>query len=236
MRKRLRIQENSEDIPLAFRSITELQLDENSRDPVTRTLIGVQAVYRDHDARVKVIDAVERMLYDDGAPNRGRQGLDYWSVFVLGVLRLSCNWSYDMLANISNNHRDLRAMIGLDSWLEKDKRFSRQSLHDNLSRLTAEGWEQIRDIVVEFSYKELSLCSKEIHCRCDSFVVDSNVEYPTDMRLLLDCVCKSIDLTVQLEKLFPAYEAIDTFLFTPGCTSALAALARMATIRVPSKT
>ena len=71
------------------------------------------------------------MVYrDDKFTEKGRKGLDFWSIFVLGMLRLVCNWSYDMLENMANNHRDIRHLIGLNDWLDADKKFSRTALHE----------------------------------------------------------------------------------------------------------
>ena len=138
------------------------------------------------------------MICDQVSSESGRDGIDCWSVFVFAVLRLSSNWSYDVLENMVNNHRDIRGMVGLNSWLDQDKRFSRQTLHENLSRLTPEGLDKISDIIVEVAYEELSLSKEFLLGRCDSFVMETNVHFPTDLNLLLDCVRKSIDLTTQL--------------------------------------
>ena len=198
MREAFRIQENSSDIPLGFEGIGDVQLDPRSRETVTRTLAGLQCVYRSESACKKIIDEVKTMICDEVSSETGRDGIDYWSVFVFAVLRLSSNWSYDVLENMVNNHRDIRGMVGLNSWLDQDKRFSRQTLHENLSRLTPEGLDKISDFIVDAAYEELSLSKDFLLGRCDSFVMETNVHFPTDLNLLLDCVRKSIDLATQL--------------------------------------
>jgi hypothetical protein len=50
MRGDFRIQENSSDIPLGFQGISDVQLDPQSREAVTRTLAGIQCVYRNDSA------------------------------------------------------------------------------------------------------------------------------------------------------------------------------------------
>lgn len=36
--------------------------------------------------------------------------MDLWKVLVLGTLRLNCDWNYDKLQDIANNHRTLRLL------------------------------------------------------------------------------------------------------------------------------
>jgi IS5 family transposase len=48
----------------------------------------------------------------------------------------------------------------------------------------------------------------QLRGRCDSFVVETNVEYPTDTRLLFDSVRKVIQLLIRLCRLQPVEESI----------------------------
>ena len=49
-------------------------------------------------------------------------------------------------------------------------------------------------VVIDFGHRKLFPEFQELHTRCYSFVVLSNVHYPTDLNLLKDCVRKSISL------------------------------------------
>ena len=97
MREAFKIQENSSDIPLGFEGIGDVQLEPRSRETVTRTLAGIQCVYRNDSACKKIIEEVKTMICDQVYSECGRDGIDYWSVFVFAVLRLSSSWSYDVL-------------------------------------------------------------------------------------------------------------------------------------------
>jgi len=199
MRKGFRIQENSPEIQLGYCSITDIKFDPRSRDSVTRVLAGLQCAYQDKDFREEIITEIKRMVCrGDNFTEKGRKGLDCWSIFVFGMLRLVCNWSYDMLENMANNHRDIRRLIGLNDWLDADKKFSRTALHENLSFLDAEGLLRISHKIVQFSHKELGVSELPLKGRCDSFVLESNVHFPTDLNLLFDCVRKCIELAVDL--------------------------------------
>ena len=202
MRKAFRIAENSSEIQLGHCSISDLRFDPRSRDGVTRLLTGLQCVYQDEAYRETIIHKIKLMICDDVCAERGRHGLDFWSIFVFGMLRLVCNWSYDMLENMANNHRDIRLMIGLNEWLDNDTKFSRTALHDNLSCLDAKGLSQISKDIVQFSHWKLGLSETPLTGRCDSFVIESTVHFPTDLNLLYDCVRKSIELTVTLAREF----------------------------------
>ncbi len=203
MRKAFRIQENSSEIQLGYCSISEIKFDPRSRDSVTRLLAGLQCVYQNVDCREAVINEVRLMVTNDnGNAEKGREGFDFWSIFVFGMLRLVCNWSYDMLENMANNHSDIRRLIGLNDWLDADKKFSRTALHVNLSRLDDEGLQRISQNIVQFSHEELGVSNIPLTGRCDSFVLESNVHFPTDLNVLYDCARKSIDLAVTLANEF----------------------------------
>jgi len=54
--------------------------------------------------------------------------MDLWRIFVLGTLRLCCNWDYDKLMEIANNHKTLRQILGHGSG-EQDYNYSLQTLN-----------------------------------------------------------------------------------------------------------
>ena len=199
MREAFRIQENSAEIQLGYCSITDIKFDPRSRDSVTRLLAGLQCAYQDKDFRGEIISEIKKMVCrGDNFTEKGRKGLDFWSIFVFGMLRLVCNWSYDMLENMANNHRDIRRLIGLNDWLDADKKFSRTALHENLSLLDAEGLSDISQKIVQFSHKKLGVSEVPLRGRCDSFVLKSNVHFPTDLNLLFDCIRKCTELGMDL--------------------------------------
>ena len=37
--------------------------------------------------------------------NNGRSGMDLWKILVLGAIRLNCNWDFDKVHDIANNHK-----------------------------------------------------------------------------------------------------------------------------------
>lgn len=138
---------------------------------------------------------------------------------MLGCVRLTCNWNYDKLHDIANNHQTIREMLG-HGVMDKDMeaKYSLQALKDNVSLFTPEILDRINQIVVESGHNllkgkknekkgkkgELNLKSEKekselkLHGRCDSFVVETDVHFPTDINLLFDAFRKMVTLIWQL--------------------------------------
>jgi len=130
--------------------------------------------------------------------NNGRRGMDLWKILVLGTLRLSCNWDYDKLMDIANNHKTLRLMLGHSSVLD-DYHYPLQTLRDNLSLFTPEVLDCINRLVLQHGYQIVGKKKDEgLRASCDSFVVETDVHYPTDINLLFDAMRKVIVLIMAL--------------------------------------
>ena len=164
-------------------------IDPKNRDELTDTLIGIQQVYQDTEIRQAVFDKLESLIpkYKNG--KSGRPGTSMWELLVLAVVRLSCNLDYDMLKSLADNHRLLRQMLGLGAVLEKG--YPLQTIRDSFYLLTDEVLAEISILVVEAGHRFLEV-EDALDARADSFVVLSNVHYPTDINLLLDAMRKSI--------------------------------------------
>jgi IS5 family transposase len=80
-----------------------------------------------------------------------------------------------------------------------DQRYGLQTIKDNLSRFTPEILDRINRIVVEYGHTIVGHCKDEaLKGRCDSFVVETDVHFPTDIKLLFDATGKVIELTSKL--------------------------------------
>ena len=58
----------------------------------------------------------------------GRPGWTCGRYSVLGALRLNCNWDYDKLHNISNEHKTVREFLGHTIYEFDLRRYRLQSL------------------------------------------------------------------------------------------------------------
>ncbi len=58
-------------------------------------LIGLQEIYRCRPVRKKVFEALEDLIPDNVNPDKGRRGMNLWTILVLGAIRLVCNQDFD---------------------------------------------------------------------------------------------------------------------------------------------
>jgi len=178
--------------------IADIQFDLRSRDEIPKVLIGLQRLYCNPEIRKKVFKELIDLIPENVDPNNGRLGMDLWKILVLGTLRLSCNWDYDKLMEIVNNHRTLRLMLG-HSLIDHEYRYALQTLKDNISLFTPEALDRINQIVVEYGHELIGKkADKDLKASCDSFVVETDVHYPTDINLLFDALRKKIVLIMTL--------------------------------------
>jgi len=175
--------------------ISQIGFDLQSRDEIPKLLLGLQYVYCDPELREQVFETLEELIPSGVDPNNGRPGMELWKVLVLGTLRLNCNWDYDKLQEIANNHKSLRLMFGHSSWEESAYDYPLQTLKDNLQLFTPEVLDTINQVVVKAGHVALGHPEEAaLKGRADSFVVETDVHYPTDINLLFDAIRKVLVL------------------------------------------
>ncbi|MFZ2804898.1 MAG: ISNCY family transposase [Desulfosalsimonadaceae bacterium] len=179
-------------------AISSIQFDPKSRDEIPKLLRGLQAIYCNREVRAQVFEALTGLIPSHIDTKNGRKGMDLWKILVLGALRLSCNWDYDKLQEIANNHMTLRQMLG-HGRMDAKYQYELQTLKDNISLFTPEILDKINQIVIKYGHKIAGKKKDEkLTGSCDSFVVETNVHYPTDINLLFDAIRKMIVLMMQL--------------------------------------
>jgi len=172
--------------------IANIRLDPRSRDDIPQLLRGLQYLYTDNKLRAEIFEVLGQLTPAAVNPDSGRPGMDLWKILVMGSLRLNLNCDYDRLLDLVNNHKTIRQMLG-HGFTDDDLGYHLQTLKDNVQLFTPEILDEINQVVVQAGHK---LKKKEsLAARCDSFVVETNVHYPTDINLLLDAVRKTITLT-----------------------------------------
>jgi hypothetical protein len=115
----------------------------------------------------------------------------------LGVLRLSLNADYDRIHELANQHRTVRQMLG-HGLMDDQKEYQLQRLKDNLRLFTPELLDRINQEVVRAGHLLLKKKAQDLSGRCDSFVVKTDVHFPTDINLLFDAMRKTIEECAQL--------------------------------------
>jgi hypothetical protein len=100
---------------------------------------------------------------------------------------------------VANKHSDLRAMLGHGMF--NDAYYHHQTLKDNVSLFTLftpELLDEINQCVVNAGHVLVKKKPDEaLRGRCDSFVVKTDVHFPTDVSLLYDAMRKVITLLAQ---------------------------------------
>lgn len=178
--------------------IDQIEFDPRSRDEIPKLLSGLQHIFCEQNLREKVFDILKTMTPEDIDSKNGRPGMDLWKILVMGTIRLNCNWDYDKLHEIVNNHRTLRQMLG-HGLMDNDEMYALQTLKDNVKLLTPEILDKINTLVVKEGHNIMAKNNDpELKGRCDSFVVETDVHYPTDINLLFDAVRKMIQIVAVL--------------------------------------
>ena len=116
----------------------------------------------------------------------GRPGMDLWQILVLGVLKQGLGCDFDRLHDLTNHHGTIREFLGHGDFDDKT-RYEYQTVVDNVSLLTPELLSAVGRLVVESGHKVAKKkLGEPLRGRCDSFVVETDVHYPTDVSLLWD--------------------------------------------------
>ena len=178
--------------------IAGVKIEIDSRDEIPQLLRGLQHIYATPSLRRRIFDILLELIPDDVQIETGRNGMDLWKILVLGTLRLNCKWDYDKLQEIANNHVTLRRILG-HGLLDMDARYPRQTLCDNIRWFTPEILDRINNVVVEAGHRVLGMAADApLTARCDSFVVETDVHFPTDINLLWDAARKVLKLIHRL--------------------------------------
>jgi transposase, IS5 family len=192
--------------------IASIEFDPKCRDDITQILLGLQYIYVTPDLRERVFEILQHIVPNrtgngltgeqraqKADPDLGRSGMDQWKILVLGVLRLGLNTDYDRIRNLANNHNTVRQMLEHDDWYDTTK-YSLQTIKDNVGLFTPEILDQVSHEVIKAGHalvkkNQSAGQTKEetkLLGRCDSFVVKTNVKFPTDITLFYDAVRKGI--------------------------------------------
>ncbi len=184
--------------------IAAIVLDPKSRDDIPQLLRGLQHIYTTPELRARVFAILEEVVpmgrNGKADTDTGRPGMEQWKILVLGVLRLGLNADYDRLHQLANEHKTIRQMLGHTGWADCEEDLYRlQTIKDNLHLFTPELLNRINREVVAAGHQLVKKSpDAALHVRADSFVVETDVHYPTDINLLWDAIRKLIEIIAGL--------------------------------------
>ena len=193
-------------------AIEDIEFDPYCRDDITNTLRGIPHIYCTPELREPVFALLTSEILasptdssDDDAsgesaginPDTGRPGMELWKILVMGLLKQGLDCDYDRIGNLADHHAQVRAMLGDDDTGDK-VRYDRRTITRNVNLLTPSLLGKIDKVVVDAGHVLAGYAEGEkLQARCDSFVVETDVHYPTDVNLLWDslrCLIRDIAL------------------------------------------
>lgn len=176
------------DDPLAQQRIDQtplmsVRLNPRSRDETVKMIRGLQAVYADLPTRQAILGLIRRDVLGEVRDDVGRPGMDLWSIFVLICCREALRLDYDRLEDLVEHHQLVRAAMGIGDWQEKH-------VHDwtriwrNVRKVGPETLAEINRRVVRLGHQIAPTASASV--RVDSFVMQTPVHHPSDIRQVAD--------------------------------------------------
>jgi hypothetical protein len=176
--------------------IGEVKLNLDCRDELIPILRALQHLYGDAALRRELLALVGKDVNGCTDRKRGRRGMNYWEITVLAAARLGCNLDYDKLQDLAENHRRLRQIMGIGDWQGEEVDFDWRRIEDNLNKLRPETLRKINELVVKAGHEQKPQAIESV--RGDTFVVETNIHYPTESTLIGDGLRKIISLAAEL--------------------------------------
>lgn len=191
MRRRFDVQ-----LALGQTPIERVSIPLKSRDELPPMLAGLQWIFQTPELNAEIFALLEGKV-TAGKKATGRPGLSLWQILVLGVVRLGLDCDYDRLEDLANHHTLLRQMLGVSPVAAADEKpFHRKTLSENVCHLDEELLLQINGLVAQAGrglFKKKGN-AEPIRAKTDSYVLETNVHFPTDINLLWDAQRKCVDL------------------------------------------
>jgi len=176
-------------------SVLGIQLNLECRDEMIPILAALRHVYSRPERRDAILNLVAADVNPDSRDDVGREGMDYWQILVLAAVRLGCNLDYDKLQDLAEQHRNLRHMLGIGDWSDEVD-FSWRRIRDNVCLLKPATIEKISHLIVAAGHRLQPEAAKQT--RADTFVVETNIHWPSESTLIRDGVRKIIGLCVRI--------------------------------------
>jgi len=169
-------------------AIADIKIDLRSRDDIPAVLRGLQLLYTHEPTRAKLFELLDQVLVSKADKTVGRPGMELWRIFVLATLKQGLNCDFDRLQELANRHQTIREMLGHSGW-DDPTQYALQTLVDNVSLLSPSVLAQLNQFIVEVGHELVKKKpGDKLQGRCDSFVVETDVHYPTDGNLLWDAL------------------------------------------------
>ncbi len=191
---------------LSMYPIAETRINLKCRDASQKIALALVEIFKNPEYNEQVFSLLEKNIFKQ-SNHTGRPGMDLWQIFVMAQFRVGLNLSYDKLYYMVNSDRMLRQLLGVEQtgFVENHFEFSYQNILDNVKLLSDELLKEINEIIVSFGHNEVfkKKEAEESILKTDSYVVESNVHFPTDYNLLWDSLRKDIAIIKRFLMKYP---------------------------------
>lgn len=185
-------------------AISDVKFPLKSRDELPPVLMALQYIFVTAELNEKVFVLLEKKICS-GKKKTGRMGMDLWHILVLAVVRHACGTNWDTLETWSNHHELVRRVMGVHAtaFIEDEKiEFTYQTILDNVSLIDEALLQEINLLVVDAGHKLVKKKEDEaLKLKTDSYAVETNIHFPTDLNLLWDSLRKCLDMIEKLLKI-----------------------------------
>ena len=187
---------------LRITPIEKIRLPLKSRDERPPILAGRQWIWMHPTLKAEIFVLLEARILA-GKKATGRMGMDRWQILVLGVVRLGLDADWDRLEHVANHDRLVRQMLGLPAAPRDDesKMFGPQTLRDNVALLDDARLQQINARIAAAGRavfaKKVGAPLAALEVKVDTYVLETDVHFPTDLNRLWDAGRKCVDLIEQ---------------------------------------
>jgi hypothetical protein len=163
----------------------------------------LQWIFKTPELNEAIFKLLENAVVGDKQSTTGRPGMELWHILVLGVVRLGLNCDYDRLEHIANYDTLVRQIMGLPTSDWQAASFHHKTISENECHLDEELLEKINVLVARHGLGHFKKNGKDnpaarLEVKADSYVLETNVHYPTDLNLLWDAARKSIEILSSL--------------------------------------
>jgi IS5 family transposase len=174
--------------------IQDTQISLKSKDSLDELMAALKEIFVTLEYNERIFSILENVI-SKGKQKTGRKGMDLWQIFVLSQVRLCIGASYERLLHLANYDHLIRQIMGVEKqpFFERTT-FEYQNIYDNVTLLDDETVKQLNEVIIAFGHDIFK--KKEgaaLRLKTDSYVVESNVHFPTDYNLLWDCARKCMD-------------------------------------------
>lgn len=190
---------------LSIVPIEKIHIPTNSRDQLAPTLLALQKIHSTPEIINQIYSILEAKILPGKSNDKGRPGLTHWQILVLGIVRNARNCDYDQLEDLATHHSLIRQFLCLPAIaggdLTNTPDLTYNTIRNNVCHITEEILQEINKIIAQYGHNILSKkkdVPDKIIAKTDTYVLETNVHFPTDINLLWDAARKIIALILSL--------------------------------------